>query len=160
MGEDFKKYDTEDTFEIAGVRLAKDAETREVGDSNLTTLTFVSTSRADSDSDLWVEAKVADRQSDLAAFLKKGDVLHKVVGKPVMRRYGDNNEKFSFQLKRASMVVPLTLLGTLKERGWVPGAKPAGDFKGVDFKKRLKTPTPARRAANTTQEDFDDEIPF
>lgn len=156
MGEDYKKYDTEDTFEIAGVRLAKDAETRDVGDTALTTLTFVSTSRAESDSDLWVEAKVADRQSDLAAFLKKGDILHKITGKPAIRRYGDNNEKFSFQLKRASMVVPLSLIGTLKERGWIPGG--AGGA-GRNMTKPAAKKTPARRAA-VEADPIDDDMPF
>lgn len=152
MADDYKKYDSEDSYRIEGVRLAKDADVKETGSGNLVTLTFVSTSRNDGDSDLWIEAKVADRQADLAAHLQKGDVLHVIEGKPALRRYGENNEKFAFQLRRARMTVPIGMFAELKERGWTPGAK--GDSKPA------RQPVKSNRKPARHNDGLDDEIPF
>lgn len=151
MAEDFKKFDSPDRYSFPGARLAKDPHVYEgTGDNPLVTLTFVSGSRNEADSDLWVEAKVNDRNADLATFLRKGDILHDVTGKPCLRRYGDSNEKFSFQLRRAEIVVPYALFPELKSRGWVPGAKSTKAAPASNRKPRpaQKTPEP------------DDDIPF
>ncbi len=123
---EFKSYDSSDKYRCNGVRLAKDAESRDGDHGKMVRLTFVSTSRKDAHSDLWVECNVADFQAEAASFLLKGDILHEVEGKPCLRRYGDDNEKFSFVVDRASIVIPLALFAELKERGFVPnGGKPA-----------------------------------
>jgi single-stranded DNA-binding protein len=150
---EYKRYDSEDNYTCEGVRLAKDPEVKEVGDGNIVTLTFVSTSRNEGDSDLWVEAKIADRQADLAAYLKKDDVLHAVKGKPCLRRYGDKNEKFSFQLRRAAITVPIGMFATIKDRGWSPGAASP---------KNNQAKNPPRGARRAPAQDFgaDEDIPF
>lgn len=125
MGDDFKKYDSDDKYINWNARLAKDPEIREGENGKMVRLTFVSTSKAESDSELWIEATPSDRQADIAAFLKKGDVLG-IEGKPCLRRYGDNKEKFSFNLRRAELHIPISLFVALKERGFVPGAKAEG----------------------------------
>lgn len=154
MGDEFKKYDSEDNYECLGVRLAKDAEVRDgANDTQMVRLTFVSTSRNEADSDLWVEANVADRQADLAAFLKKGDILHQVKGKPCIRKYG-TPEKTAFSIRRASLVVPLDMFKVLKERGWTPGAKAAN----TNTKPTGKTQT--RKTAPREMPNLDDDIPF
>lgn len=157
---EFKKYDSPSSYECAGVRLAKDADVKDTANGQIVTLTFVDTSRAEGDSDLWVEAKIADRQSDLAAYFKKGDILHTVEGKPVLRKWTNNEgqEKFSFQLKRAEFVPPTSIYATAKERGWEPQAANAGGGKG-------STPPAASGKSKTRKapaQDFgsDDDIPF
>lgn len=143
MGEkEYKKYDSADKYRMAGVRLAKDAESRDGDHGKMVRLTFVSTSRKEAHSDLWVEANVGDFQAELASFLKKGDILFEVEGKPCLRRYGDDNEKFSFVVDRCSLVIPPDLFAELKERGWEPGAgKPT---------KGAKTSKPAAKPAAKT----------
>lgn len=119
MSDDYKKYDSEDNYECVGVRLAKDAETRAGG--KMTILTFVSTSKSEGDADMWVEAIMSDYYAEAAAWLKKGDVVHKVFGKPCRREY---NGKVSFQLRRAGVIIPISLKMVLKEeRGFTPSGK-------------------------------------
>jgi single-stranded DNA-binding protein len=117
---EYKNYDPQDTFTIHNARLAKPADVRDTEKGKMVKLTFVSTSRSETDSDLWVECTVSDRQTDLAAFLQKGDVIG-ISGKPCLRRFGDNNEKFAFNLRRAEIFPSVDLFVALKERGFTPG---------------------------------------
>lgn len=151
MGDtEFKAYDSNDLYECCGARLAKDAEVRETANGRMVRLTFVSTSRRAGENgieDMWVEANVNDFQSDLAAHLKKGDVLHKIHGKPYLRKWGEDGTKISFCVERAQLVVPLDLFKALKERGFVPGAK------GAAAGKKPATKKPAGRKAIELPED-------
>lgn len=138
MGE-FKKFDSLDTYLLRGARLAKDAEVREGEHGLMVRLTFASESRNEAHDTLWIEANVGDFNAQIASFLKKGDILHAVEGKPCLRRFGDNNEKFSFVVNRCTIAVPIELFATLKERGFTPGQKGGGAKKS--------TPTPSKKPA-------------
>lgn len=154
METDYKKYDSASKYECCGVRLAKDAEVRETANGRMVRLTFVDSSRRAGDNgieDMWVEANVNDFQSDAAAHMKKGDVLHKVDGKPYLRKWGENESKVSFCLERAQLVIPLDLFAPLKERGFVPGAKTSAAAKKPAAKK------PATRAPIALP---DDDLPY
>lgn len=147
---EYKKYDSEDKYECCGVRLAKDAEVRPGANGDMVTLTFVSTSRSEGDEDTWVSANINDRQVGAAAYLKKDDVLHKVEGKPCWRKWTnkDGVAKVSFNLRRASFVVPLSLFAALKTRGFTPGA--AGS----------KPPAKSTGTRRQAMPDLDEDIPF
>lgn len=130
MAEEFRKYDSDDMMIAHNVRLAKDAQVIPTNSDKgqMVKLTFVSTSKSDRHEDLWVEATITDWDADKAALLEKGDVLT-IEGKPALRRWGDNNEKVSFELLRARLHLPIAMFGVLKERGFAPGesaAKPKG----------------------------------
>lgn len=154
---EFRKYDSNDRYECFGVRLAKDARVAEFGGARMVSLTFASESRREKNITLWVSANMADHQAELASFLKKGDLLHQVMGKPVMRAWGDDKEKTSFELERATMVVPLDLFPVLKERGFVPGAKAEGTKAGTKTgTKPTKAPPKSVKKVNI-DDDFDDE---
>jgi len=147
MSEEYKKYDSQAGSWVQNARLAKDAQVIEGGEKPLVKLTFVLTSRSDRHSDMWVEAAVQDRQSSLAAYLKKGDELG-VAGFPALRRWGDNDEKFSIEWVRAEIFPSIELFSELKERGFEPGAQPA--------KKGKKTTKPAKGRKIL---DDDDDLP-
>ena len=151
---EYKKYDSEDEYTCMGVRLAKDADVKETDTGNIVTLTFVSTSRNEADSDLWVEAKIADRQADLAGYLQKDDILHAVRGKPTIRKWNnkEGQEKVSFQLRRASLVLPLGMFATVKGRGWEPG--------GARQENTTSRSKPTKGRTSKPAPSIDDDIPF
>lgn len=155
---EYKKYDTIDEFWMAGVRLAKDARVNEGQHGKMVGLTFVSTSRKDQHVDKWVGANVCDFQADKASFLRKGDVLHKVTGKPVWRLWGDDNENESFELDQARIAIPLELEKVLKERGYVPGAGGTNGGKGAKGAKGTKKLPPKSPAAKTATREIDDDF--
>jgi hypothetical protein len=140
---EYKKYDTQDKLRIAGARLAKDAESRDGTHGKMVRLTVVSTSRKDQHSDLWLEINVGDFHAEAASHLLKGDTVHLIEGKPCLRRYGDENEKWSLVLDRAEVIIPLDLQKELKERGWVPGESKANGAKAA--KPAAKTAKPAAK---------------
>ena len=133
MAQEYKKYDSQDRYEIHNARLAKDPKVWEGEKGKLVTLTFVSTSRSEKSLDLWVDAKVGGFNADLASYLKKDDVLG-IRGKPSMEAWEDKdgNERTSFTLFNAEIMTPISLFQELKERGFVPGGggKSAPNAKG------------------------------
>lgn len=135
---EFKKYDTQDKLRICGARLAKDAESRDGEHGKMVRLTVVSTSRKPAHSDLWLEVNVGDFHAEASSFLKKNDTVHCIEGKPCLRRYGDDNEKFSIVVDRAEVIIPLDLQKELKDRGWIPGSS---------SKAGGKTAAPAKKGA-------------
>ena len=160
MTEEFKRYDTNDTYDIHNARLAKDADVRRTEFGLMVRITFVSTCRSDRYEDLWVEANISDYHSGLAQWLKKGDIVG-VRGKPAFRRYGDDNDKVSFDLLRAEVMVPPGLFAELKSRGFTPGAKAGEEKKGGKAKpagKAAAKPTPAKKKAIVQVPDDDDEL--
>ncbi len=120
---EYKKRDSSDRYEMCGARLTKDAEARDTEYGKMVRLSFASESRREAHTTLWVEANVQKFQTEIAAFLRKGDILHQVRGKPALRMWGDNNDKFSFICDNAELVIPHALFVELKERGFEPGAK-------------------------------------
>jgi len=168
--QEYKKYDTRSKYTATGIRLAKDAEVRETANGKLVRLTIVDTSRLDSDDDLWVEATVRDFDAGVAEYLRKGDILHEVTGKPTIRRYGDNNEKFTFGVRQAMIHVPAELFAQLKERGWVPGqggnskpnGKPAARPSGKQPPKPVnKKSPPVKKPVEEPDDSYaDDDLPF
>lgn len=125
MSDGYKKYDSDDEYKNWYARLTKDAEVRDADGKKLVRLTVVSTSKAESDDELWVEITPVDNQMDIASFLKKGDIFG-VEGKPTKRSYGEpcatcKVRKSSFNVRRAKLHLSIDLLVKLKERGFVPG---------------------------------------
>jgi hypothetical protein len=122
----FDKRSTKDKFEQTGVRIAMDAETKENrGGEKFVRVKFVSESDAPSDEEIWIEAVPVKSEQDLAAFLRKGDILHMISGKLTLRRYGDpcqscGQKKIAHNLRNARFDIPKELLAKLKERGFVP----------------------------------------
>lgn len=149
---EYKSYDTQDQLTIHNARLAKDAQVIEGGEKPLVKLTFVITSRSDRHSDMWVEATVQDRNSDLASFFKKGDLVG-LTGKLALRKWGDNNEKFSIELIRAEIHPTPELFAAAKERGWTPGAASATK---TETKKDTKKAAPKAKAKKEIVELEDD----
>lgn len=141
---EFKKYDSDDNYTHHNARLSQDPEVREYDGKKFVKLKFASDTRGkdkngnDRYSTMWVEATVTDYDSEMAAMLKKGDVLT-IEGKPALRLWGDDNENASFELVRARLHAPVSLKATLKERGFSPGgAKPAAKpTKGGKAKKKI-----------------------
>lgn len=119
---EFKLYDSSDKYRMRGVRLAKDPRVNDGEYGKQTSLTFVSTSRKEKHKEMWWTANVHDFQADIAAFLLKGDVLHEIEGKPVNRPWQDKdgNDRDSFELERAEIVIPAEMFAVLRERGWEP----------------------------------------
>lgn len=164
MGE-FKSYDSQATLEIHNARLTKDADVKDGDRGKMVSITFVITSRNERDSELWVEAQVNDFQAELAAHLQKGDVLG-VSGLPVLQRYGDDNEKFAFKIRRAQIMPSVDLFVALKERGFEPGGggekKSAGKSSGKPASKGAakpagkKMPSTAKRKVVDLDEDGDE----
>lgn len=138
---EFKKFDTQAVMHYWNVRLAKDAAAKEFGENTFVSVTFVDSSRLDGDEEMWVEANVTKRNSALASYLEKGDVMG-VSGKLTMRRWGDDNDKVAFNLRNAELHVEPGLLATLKERGWTPGSE---ELKGTEAKPAPKTVTGKKR---------------
>lgn len=130
---DYKKYDTSAVTHYWNVRLAKDAEVVEFKDDNkMVRLTFVDSSRLDTDAEMWVEANPVKGNSVSSSYLEKGDVVG-LSGKLTFRTYGENNEKFAHNLRNAQVVLSPDLIATLKERGWEPGTE---TMKGEGGKKK------------------------
>ena len=138
----YKKYDSQDRYQIAGARLTADPVVNEGIHGKMVRLSAVSTSRNEKHSDLWLEINVGDFHAEACAHLKKNDVLHLISGKPCLRMYGDDNEKFSFVINRAEVIIPLALQKELKdERGWVPGESGSkANGKATDKKKTTAKP--------------------
>jgi hypothetical protein len=151
MAEDFKKYDSHIDIDAKNMRLAKPPQVIEGGEKPMVKLTFAVESRSERHSTLWTEVTVNDRQSDLAAALEKGDVIC-WRGFPALRMWGDNNDKFSFEVVRAELFPSIELLQKLKERGWVPGA--GVKKSGAKGKAAVKAP-PARKGRAV--QNLDDE---
>lgn len=137
MADEFRNYDSTDEYRFVGPRLTADPVVRETANGKMVRLQIVSTSRNKGKNDiedLWVEVNVGDFNAEAASFMKKGDVLHEIKGKPYVRRFGESKEKFSFCLERATIVIPSELKKELKARGWDPmkkagesgGARPSG----------------------------------
>lgn len=152
---EYKKYDSTDVYENKFARLTKDAEKRELpGGKVLARISFVSTGRGDNDEDMWFEATPGGHQTNLALFLRKGDVIG-VEGKPTMRRFGDKKEKVAFAIKRAELHIPPDMFARLKERGWNPQAQTPATTKPTKSSK----PAPAKKPP-ADMPDLDDDIPF
>lgn len=139
--EEYKRFDSQDRYEVHNAKLTKDAESRDGEHGKMVRVTFVSTCRSERYENLWVEANVQDFQAGIAEYLKKGDVIG-VRGKPGLRRYGDDNEKISFELLRAELMIPPSLFAELKERGWEPG-------EGGEKKSKKGGKTPAKGGGKT-----------
>lgn len=152
MGDDYKKYDSQALFIMWNARLAKEPQVVDAGEKELVKLTVVCTSRSDRHSDLWVELTVQDRQADLAKCLEKGDTFG-FQGFPALRRWGDNDEKISFEVNRAELFTSIDLFVQLKERGFEPAAK--GNAKGG---KKAPAKKPAKSNKRPVQ-DLDDDLP-
>ena len=130
MAEEFKSYDSTDEYKYSGARLTKDAEVRDTAGGKMVRLQVVSTSRNKGKrgiDDLWIDVEVADFFVEAASFMKQKDVLHEIRGKPYLRRYGDNNERFAICLERAQLVIPSELKKQLKERGWSGTGSPTSN---------------------------------
>ncbi len=153
--QEYKKFDSHADFGCKNARLAKDPQIIEGGDKPMVKLTFALESRSERHSTLWVECTVSDRQSDLAAALQKGDTIC-WEGFPALRRWGDNNEKMSFEVIRTELFPSIELLMKLKERGWVPGGgvKKAANKGGGTTKK-----APPARKPRQVQSLDDDDLP-
>ena len=160
---EYKKFDSQSTFEIRNARLAKDPEVRDGEFGPMVNLTFVNTSRKEKYSDMWVTALVGARNADLAQYLKKGDTLG-IAGEPRLRVWGDDGDKHSYELDNATLYTGIELFMELKERGFEPGAKAAGDkpARGANGKAKAKPrPQPkkpaARKIVDPDDDDFGDE---
>lgn len=140
---EFKAYDSTDEYSYSGARLTADADARDGKNGKMVRLSLVSTSWRQNNADsgvteLWVEANVADYFAEAASFMKKNDVLHKVSGKPYLRRFGENKERIAFCIDKAQLVIPAELKKTLKERGWSGGGQ------------QQSSPAPAKSATKPT----------
>ncbi len=134
MSEEKKQYDTMDRFEMMGARIQKDAEVTTGDRGKMVRLTILSTSRRERNSPAWFEVNVSDFQAEIASYLKKGDVLHRVGGKFTLRKYGENESRIALGIERAELDIPIDLFMALKERGFTPGAG-----KGAAGKPAVKT---------------------
>jgi single-stranded DNA-binding protein len=151
MADDYKKYDSQIELNWWNMRLAKDPQIIEGGEKPMVKLTAVATSRSERHSDMWLEIVVTDRQSDLAAYMKKGDKLGYKGGFLALRRWGDNNEKFSLELVRGELCVDVDLFVELKERGFTPGAT------GKGGKAPAKKAAPKRKVQSLDDDDLPGE---
>ncbi len=116
---EFKKYDSQTTFIGHNMRLTKDADVKEGQKGKMVSLTVVSTSRNDKDSDMWIEVLVSDFHAELAAHLIKGDTIG-VQGFMVLQKYGDP-ERVALKLRQAQVYTSVDLFVAAKERGFTPG---------------------------------------
>lgn len=123
---EFKKFDTKAKYLAHNVRLTADAKELKpaTGDkAAMVKVTFVDTSRQESDEEMWIDVIPQDYQADLAGFLRKGDVIS-VEAKLTFRKYTHNGEtRYAHDLRRAELIIPPALFTALKERGFTPGAK-------------------------------------
>lgn len=140
--DNFKKYDSNDSYTAHFARLTKDADIKAFDDREIVRITFVSSSRKDAHADMWIDATATDFQADLVKHLKKGDVVS-ITGKLTMRKYGENQEKVSFGIDRADIIVPPSLFAELKARGFTPGAGKKGATKAAPPPKKTG---PTKRA--------------
>jgi single-stranded DNA-binding protein len=128
---EFKKFDSDDKYLNHSARLTKDPEVFPSKDPTkppMVRLTFVSTSRQEKSKDIWIEAKVRDRDANIACFLKKGDTLP-IEGKILLEEF---NGKLYHKLEQAQVHINVELLMACKTRGFVGGSKaaiPAGPKK-------------------------------
>lgn len=150
MAEEFRKYDSQDNYTIHNARLTADAQVIPTDSDRppMVKLKFASEHRSDRYETLWVEATVADRHAGLARYLKKGDVLG-VSGKPGLRRWGDDNDKISFELTYAEIMPSIELIAAAKERGFTPGGNVVQKVKETAKKART------RRAVKQVEQDLD-----
>jgi hypothetical protein len=116
---EIQKYDSDATMTVHHARLVEDA--KEFG-GDAVKIRFVVSSRLDKDEDMWTDAVTSSYQTALAKNLKKGDVLT-VEGFPTFQRWGDGGQKISMTLRFAKFHFPVTLIGILKEREGLKGAK-------------------------------------
>lgn len=155
----FKPYDSTDKYSYVGARLAKDPEVRDGKNGKMVRLQVVSTSWREGENGvvpLWVEANVADYFAEAASFMKQNDVLHEIVGKPYMRRFGDNNQMFSFCLDKAQLNIPSELKKTLETRGWKRGGQTqAGGNKPAPTNNRK----PPQRRQQRQIQDMPEDLP-
>lgn len=154
MTDEYKKYDSQDSYNCHNARLTKDATVTPGNKGDMVRITFVSTCRSDRYSDLWIEANVSDFNAPMAAFLKKGDVVG-VSGKPGLRKYDDKdgNERISFEIVRAEVHPSIPLFQALKERGFTPGEAKSTAKKPVGTKLR------AEKAKKVVEIPDDDDSP-
>ncbi len=146
---EFKKYDSHCDIDAKNMRLAKEPQIIEGGEKPMVKLTFALESRSERHSTMWVECTVSDRQADMAAQMKQGDIIC-WRGFPALRRWGDNNDKSSFEVVRTELFPSIELLVKLKERGWVPGGGVKASAKAD--KKPVKAP-PKRRPVVALDDD-------
>lgn len=125
---DYKKYDTAAQTVYWNVRLAKDAEVKEFNGDSFTTITFVDSSRNDTDEEMWIGVATNKSQTEICSFLEKGDIIG-CRGKLTFRRYGEDKSQVAFNLRNAEIYLLPELIATLKERGFVPGS---GNPKGAE----------------------------
>lgn len=155
MSDDKKKYDSQAGIWAQNARLAKPPMVIEGGEKPMVKLTFALESRSERHSTLWVECTVNDRQADLAAALEQGDVIG-WAGFPALRKWGDNNDKHSYEVIRTELFPSIELIMKLKERGWVPGS--GGGRKGGA--KGGKAPAKgAKKPARQVKDLDDDDLP-
>lgn len=158
MADEYKKFDSQDKYEIHHARLSKDATSIPTEKGSMVKVSFASECRSDRYETLWVEATVQDFQADAAAYLKKSDVVG-VRGKPGFRTYTDSQgeTKYAFELIRAELMIPPSLLKELKERGWVPGQKAEPGKKGGAKKAPAGKKAPPPKKVVEIPEDDEDE---
>jgi hypothetical protein len=125
---EYKKFDTKADTIYYHIRLAKDAEVVTFGDNTFAKLTVVDSSRLDSDEEMWVEINPGKFQTAIASYMEKGDEFG-ARGKLTFRKYGD--DKFAHNLRNAEVMLPPSLIATLKERGFTPGSD---EVKGSEAK--------------------------
>lgn len=154
---EYKKYDTKSTYRAVNVRLAKDATVKELGENKFVELTFVDSSRFESDGEMWVTATPMKSQAAMCSFLEKGDVITIDSSKLAYRQYGDEN-KVAFNARNADVVVTIDLLVTLKERGFTPGAD--APLKGDAPPKKKGPGRPAGKKAEPTPTKAKKNIPI
>lgn len=139
---EFKKYDSDDVYVQHNARLTSDPDVKEYDGKKFVKIKFTSETRGENKDGteryetVWVEALVSDYDSEMAAMLKKGDVLT-VEGKPGLRRWGDDNDMISFELIRARLHTPISLKAELKERGFSPGKSKPTKGKPAKGKKKV-----------------------
>lgn len=147
---EYKKYDSDSRYTNYSARLAKDAEVRETPGGTMVRITFVDTSKAEGDEDVWIDATPQDHQTEMAKFLRKGDVVP-VDGRLTVRK-GKSGDKLFFNLRRATIHLTPALIGALKERGFVPGTKANGNGNGHPPAK-APAKAPAKRVVNLDEDE-------
>lgn len=114
---EYAKYDSDSTFSTWAPRLAKDAEVVKTKNGEMTKLTYVHTSAAEGDEEMWLEAIINDGQAEKAAGLVKGDTPAGIEGFLTAKRSEQDPTKIFYTLKRARIHFGVALLTELKERG-------------------------------------------
>lgn len=124
MSEYKKQYDSQVVVIWHNARLTKDPEVVQFGDGELVKLTSVMTSRKEGNAEVWYT--IVPRKFDVgkSKYLKKGDTVS-VQGFPTAREWTnkEGQTKLSHSIDQAEIIISPNMIGELKERGWVPGAK-------------------------------------